>query len=82
MEYREPVQKNREKVAEIEKKRRKKGDALNASAHYYMVSEPKSFMIVDIDDMAKLAKWADDYFPYMKYKITPILTREEYDKVT
>ena len=84
MEYKEPIEKNIQKVIEIEKGRIDRGEAwiqgTENLAHYMMIGEHKSFMIVETDDPSKLAKWATTYYPYLKYKISPVMTRKEYEK--
>jgi hypothetical protein len=79
------VDENIKKDREIEKERIEKGEALWDSgafyADYYLLSEPKAFMIVDTD-ATSIAKWIAAYSPILKYKISPIMTREEYEKAT
>ena len=86
MEPKEPYEENMKKWLEIEKKRQEKGETWSAQkeslAQYYLLSEQKGFMIVDTDDVSKVWKWAAAYGPVMKYKISPIVTREEYEKAT
>ena len=84
MEYREPIEENIKKVIDVEKGRMDRGEAWSQGkenlAHYMMIGEHKSFMIVETDDPSKLAKWATTYYPYLKYKISPVMTRKEYEK--
>jgi hypothetical protein len=84
-EFKEPVEDNIKKDLEIEKARIEKGEALWHSgsfyAGYYLLSEPKAFMIVDTD-ATSIAKWIAAYGSIMNYKISPIMTREEWEKAT
>ena len=86
MEYREPVEENMKKLVEIEKGRIERGEAWSQQkeslAQYWLLSEPKGFQIIDTDDPSKIAKWCAAYGPVVKYKISPILTRDEYQKAT
>jgi hypothetical protein len=84
MEYREPVKENIEKVKEVEKGRIERGESFSQQeeivAHYMLMSEPTGIMIVETDDYTRIAKWVKTYLPYMKYKISPVMTREEFEK--
>ena len=86
MEPKEPYEESMKKTVEIEKKRIEKGDTFSAQgesiAQYRLLSEPKGFSIVETDDVSKVYKWAAAYGSVIKFKISPILTREEYEKAT
>ena len=86
MEPKEPYEENMKKWIEIEKKRQEKGETFSQQeeslAQYRLLSEPKGFMIVDTDDVSKVWKWAAAYGPVVKYKISPIVTRAEYEQLT
>jgi len=81
----EPVEENLKKIDEIEKARIERGEALSQKgeslAEYYLLSEHKAFIIVDTDETS-IAKWIASYGPVLKYKISPIMTREEWEKAT
>jgi len=83
-ESREPVEENRKKIAEIEKGRMERGETLSQQGEsfitYILLSERKAFHIVDTD-VSKIVKWAEAYSNVFKYKIYPIMTREEWEKV-
>ena len=79
-EFKEPVEENQKKDKEIEKKRIEKGEALDIQ-DYYLLSEPKWFMIVDTDETS-IAKWIKAYGSILKYKISPIMTGKEWEKAT
>ena len=86
MEIKEPVEENLKRMFEIEGEREKKGETFGAQkeliANYYLLSEYKAFMIVDVEDVSRIAKWVAAYSPVMQYKISPIMTREEYEEAT
>jgi len=86
IEFKEPVDENMKKANEIEKERMDKGEAWSQQseslAQYRMLSSPKGFMIVDTDDPSKIAKWITSYAPVIKFKISPIMTEEEWEKAT
>jgi len=86
MEPKEPYEENMKKWIEIEKKRQEKGETFSQQeeslVQYRLLSEPKGFMIVDTDDVSKVWKWAAAYGPVVKYKISPIVTRAEYEQLT
>ena len=85
-EFKEPLEESMKKMVEIEKGRRERGEIFSAQgeslAQYWLLSEPKGVMIVDTDDPSKIAKWCAAYGPILKYKISPTLTREEWEKAT
>ena len=85
-EWKEPIEENLKKMYEIEKGRTERGENFSAQGEsvvmYTLLSEPKGIMIVDTDDPAKIAKWCLAYGPILKYKISPIMTREEWEKAT
>ena len=80
-EVREPVEENNKKALEIENERRKKGeiwaDEFVLSTHF-ILSEPRGLQVVDTDE-SKLAKWIAAYYPVYKIKISPIMSREEFE---
>lgn len=86
MEPKEPYEENMKKVLEIEKKRQEKGETWSQQkeslVEYRLLSEPKGFTIVDTNDVSKVWKWAAAYAPFIKYKISPIVTRVEYQQMT
>jgi len=86
MEPKEPREENMKKLLEIEKKRQEKGETWSQQkeslVQYQLLSEPKGFMIVETDDESKVWKWAAAYAPVLKYKISPIATRAEYEQMT
>ena len=85
-EFKEPVEENKKRDKEIEKGREERGETFTTRgelvAAYWLLSEDKGLMIVDTDDPTQIAKWGAAYGPILKYKISPIMTQEEYEKVT
>lgn len=80
---REPVAENTKKAYAVEKKRIEQGeswgDEMLFPIHHYL-TEFKAFFIVDTDDDIKVAKWVEDYAPYMDVKVVPIMERARYEK--
>ena len=44
-----------------------------------MLSKRKGFHIVDAD-VSRIVKWVESYSNVFEYKISPIMTREEWEK--
>jgi hypothetical protein len=81
---RKPVEENWNRALEINDEREKKGEGFVANnrlvARYVLLSEFKIIQIVDAEDPSIIAKWTEAYRNVLKYKISPIMTIEEYQK--
>ena len=71
----EPFEENYRKTMKLEEMRLEKGehfgDDIIFPIHSF-VTENKAFMIVNVEDDMKLAKWAATYSPVMDWKAYPI----------
>jgi hypothetical protein len=80
---REPISENTRKAYDVEKKRIERcenwGDDMIFPIHHY-VTQYKAFFIVDTDDEIKVAKWVEDYSPYLDIEVSPIIERAAYEK--
>lgn len=79
-ELKEPFDENWSKILKIEKERGKRKKKWDTVAQYMQLSEPKGFLIVETDDPALIAKYQMDYGSVLKMKISPIITRSEWEK--
>ena len=80
-EIKEPVIENFKKSFEIMKERQEKGETLSDIMVFPIhgfLSEFKTMMIVETDDPKRISRWVADYLPVYKYKVMPILPREEW----
>lgn len=83
-ELKEPVMESYKKGMEIEKGRMNKGEVFTQDeivlGTHIITSEGKGVQIVDTD-YSRLAKWGFAYMPVYKFKISPLMSREEFEKV-
>jgi len=84
----EPIEKNMEKMNEIEKGRIERGENFAAGSNmifpiHVLISSapPKQVMVVDTTE-AELAKWIAAYSSVMECKISPLMTRQEWQEAT
>ena len=81
---REPIEENMKKIYVIEAERHKKGVAITegVSPIYFTLSDPHGIWIIEDDvKMSKISKYVKDYSNVAKIMITPLLTRDEMEKL-
>jgi len=82
----EPWDENLKKGSEIEAERRKKGVIISEKETvfpiHFALSDPRGIEIIEDDvKMSKLSKWFKAYSSVYNVKITPLISRVEFDKL-
>jgi len=82
-EIREPLEENWERVLEINNDRESSGKGFVANnrliERWFSVSEGlKVIQVVEIEEPSILADWVEVYRNVIKFKISPVMTPEEY----
>jgi hypothetical protein len=83
---REPVEENLKKGSEIEAERRKKGVLVGESETvfpiHFTLSDPRGIWVIEDDvKMSTLSKWFKAYGTVYNIKITPLISRAEFEKL-
>jgi hypothetical protein len=79
----EPVEENWNRIMEINNKRESEGKGFVANnrliGRWFSVAEGlKVIQIVEIEEPSILAEWVEAYRVAVKFKVSPIMTAEEY----
>ena len=82
-EIREPLEENWERVLEINTERERSGKGFVANnrlfGRWFSVAEGlKVIQVVEIDEPSILADWVESYRNVIKFRISPVMTAEEY----
>ena len=82
----EPWDENLKKGYEIEAERRKKGVTIGEKEtvfpiHFTLSDQGGIWIIEDDVKMSKLSKWFKDYGSVYNVKLTPLISRAEYEKL-